>query len=569
MNLPNHLNETLVYNNYGSNATQAPSRRESLDYNSPQSSTSNVQNGSNVPYESTSETPNYYHHLSSNEKFEFLKSLSVSFPSTSYSMNHLLPSTSGHPYLRDNLAGTVKSEFSGHERGSHGAANGYGGVGAMYNEEVDVKPAYQTLEGYNLKHMDSALFSNSPMQNNTSSYTMQGSTQQSLAQKLVLAKINGSKYQVTSKPGRKRGKGAIKTDQVQQQDLATSSEYRVVHQSNASLANYRVVKHEEAEDEDDDSDGSERLVVEPEYTPRTPHSASEFDRSQFEKTFQNYSMTTTPSRGKPVNGAAGGGPIKKFPCDKCPKSFTLKQNLTYHVNSIHLGVRIQCDLCAKSFAHKPNLIAHMASAHNGVRFKCDHCVKSFNQKPNLISHIKSVHEGIKYKCEECTKTFAQKQNLLSHVQAIHMGIKYTCEVCSKSYNQVTNLLSHMSTVHQAQKYKCAECGRLFAQEHTLRSHTLSVHAGTRFTCRTCGDLFDSKRDLTEHVTEHHPGVNVVRETRGRPRKVNAAAVGVSGAAMPVSSSVAGSECSMSRVGEEREDDVNMREGESEKERESE
>ncbi|KAL1449192.1 hypothetical protein WDU94_000411, partial [Cyamophila willieti] len=162
MNLPN---ETLVYNNYSSNASsQPPSRRESLDYHTP-STTPNVQNGGNVSgntYQSSSEAPNYYHHLTSNEKFEFLKSISVSFPCTSYSMNHLLPSTStplGHHYL------SQRESPGESERDNQGVGNGYGGVNTMYNEEVDVKPAYQTLDSYNLKHMDSSTsFSNSPSQ---------------------------------------------------------------------------------------------------------------------------------------------------------------------------------------------------------------------------------------------------------------------------------------------------------------------------------------------------------------------------------------------------------------------
>lgn len=420
MNLNTHSsNETAIYsyvtplNNTLTGLNQRP------DISQPQTSYSN----------------NYFQ-LSSNEKFEILKSISVSYANP-YAVNQLVSSGQplGHHYMSSPILSQqlpqVKTEYS--EEEPPNTCDESGNYSGSYEQgSKEVTRMYQPLDAYSLKAVD-ASFSETSSQNSTS-----------LAQKLVLAKINGSKYQISRGGKSKRGSKA-----------------------GTSLAQYRVVKNETENCEDS-------MVVEPEYIPRTMNTCGEFDRSRFERTFQNYSMITG-SAGRRPNATSAGGAAKKFTCDQCPKSFTLKQNLTYHVNSIHLGVRIKCEYCDKSFAHKPNLIAHMNSAHNGVRFKCDHCPKSFNQKPNLISHIKSVHEGIKYKCEECTKTFAQKQNLLSHVQAIHMGIKYTCEICSKSYNQVSNLLSHMSTVHQTPKHKCNDCGRIFSQEHTLRSHIASCH----------------------------------------------------------------------------------------------
>ena len=52
---------------------------------------------------------------------------------------------------------------------------------------------------------------------------------------------------------------------------------------------------------------------------------------------------------------------------------------------------------------------------NEKPFQCSQCSANFTLKGNLTRHIQSIHEGIKpFKCEICDRTFSQKSNLNNH-----------------------------------------------------------------------------------------------------------------------------------------------------------
>ena len=62
-----------------------------------------------------------------------------------------------------------------------------------------------------------------------------------------------------------------------------------------------------------------------------------------------------------------------FFCDECGKSYTLKSNLTVHINSVHKGVKHQCGFCETCFYSKSNLLKHVKSIHQNKTFPCVMC----------------------------------------------------------------------------------------------------------------------------------------------------------------------------------------------------
>ena len=132
-------------------------------------------------------------------------------------------------------------------------------------------------------------------------------------------------------------------------------------------------------------------------------------------------------------------------CDVCRKSFTRKDNLTDHINAIHLGL-------------KPHT--------------CDECNMNFSLKSNLARHVKTVHLGLKHQCDQCKMNFAQKGSLINHINAIHLGLKnHPCDKCNMNFALKGNLARHVKTVHLGEKpHKCDECGKLFSHESDLRRH---------------------------------------------------------------------------------------------------
>ena len=52
-----------------------------------------------------------------------------------------------------------------------------------------------------------------------------------------------------------------------------------------------------------------------------------------------------------------------------------------------------CVICAKTFTAKQHLILHIDSVHEGKKdFKCPHCGIGFGRPGHLKRHIQAVHE---------------------------------------------------------------------------------------------------------------------------------------------------------------------------------
>ncbi|KAJ0184354.1 hypothetical protein K1T71_000777 [Dendrolimus kikuchii] len=83
---------------------------------------------------------------------------------------------------------------------------------------------------------------------------------------------------------------------------------------------------------------------------------------------------------------------KRFKCDRCPKSFTQKTNLVFHLRA-HSAQRptYECPLCGKHFAFYNNRRRHMF-IHTGLKpFKCDTCGKCFTTSGEQRAHVEHVH----------------------------------------------------------------------------------------------------------------------------------------------------------------------------------
>ena len=87
--------------------------------------------------------------------------------------------------------------------------------------------------------------------------------------------------------------------------------------------------------------------------------------------------------------------IKKtpFPCDKCPKCYTRKAQLTKHRESVHEKKTYPCSQCDKVLHSKGTLTTHIKFVHEGQRnFICEYCNRAFGRKPELKKHSISQHK---------------------------------------------------------------------------------------------------------------------------------------------------------------------------------
>ena len=66
-----------------------------------------------------------------------------------------------------------------------------------------------------------------------------------------------------------------------------------------------------------------------------------------------------------------------------------------------------CSYCGNCFKSRNNLKNHLRIHDVGI-YSCDKCPKTFHVKEHLRDHGRFVHANLKLSCEVCEKTFNKK-----------------------------------------------------------------------------------------------------------------------------------------------------------------
>ena len=198
--------------------------------------------------------------------------------------------------------------------------------------------------------------------------------------------------------------------------------------------------------------------------------------------------------------------IQEFKCHVCPKGFGSKENLTRHVNRIHLAKNEECKICGKELHGKRVLKEHIDAVHSAVRrHVCHICNKDFVKPKNLRVHVKVVHHKIRdFQCDICKKTFSVACNLKVHVQNVHKEVKDVfCDKCDSSFKSNLLLKHHVKKVHMKKSYECETCNKMFSTKSEVSSHIEVSHMEKEFKCNYCERRFKSPTGLRVHVKIVH------------------------------------------------------------------
>ena len=137
----------------------------------------------------------------------------------------------------------------------------------------------------------------------------------------------------------------------------------------------------------------------------------------------------------------------KYNCDQCHKSYSNRQGLYTHKQSVHQGVKFACDQCDHQYTDQTGLRRHIQSEHEGIKYACDQCDFQAKRQDHLTKHIQSKHEGIRYACDQCDFQATLQRNLTRHIQSKHEGVKYSCNQCDYQATQQGHLNLHIQRKH--------------------------------------------------------------------------------------------------------------------------
>ena len=167
-------------------------------------------------------------------------------------------------------------------------------------------------------------------------------------------------------------------------------------------------------------------------------------------------------------------PIVRMKTCLCNKEIT--QKFKRHME-VHSKTRYSCSECNKSFTRKDQLKVHINSVHKGQKFMCDICTKIYDSQPSLKYHISSIHEQKRYNCELCDESFSYSATLKSHVKRVHALIKpeYKCDHCDYRAKHTGHLNVHIKSVHNKERFQCAKCPKNFISAQALRNHITLSH----------------------------------------------------------------------------------------------
>ena len=145
-----------------------------------------------------------------------------------------------------------------------------------------------------------------------------------------------------------------------------------------------------------------------------------------------------------------------FECSKCTYSTNRKDNLRRHEKKCGTKEKIQhlCHLCKKQFNRKDYYTKHMNTHKKEKRFYCNLCPLSFTLKQNLKRHTSNLHGKTKIKSNAGFGIFSEELNKCQQPKTPEGPENiYFCKdiQCSYSSEKKCNVTRHEGKKHPSLK----------------------------------------------------------------------------------------------------------------------
>ena len=177
-------------------------------------------------------------------------------------------------------------------------------------------------------------------------------------------------------------------------------------------------------------------------------------------------MSTSSSARQTHESVVHKKETQKLKCDKCDKTYSSKNALSYHIRSHQVAVeRPSCHICGKQFSCERSLTMHNSTIHEEASqktyFDCEDCGKSFSMEKTMKRHQREKHFGTKLN--------------LDFIEGFNSPAIYNCQHCDMNFKRKSHLTRHTSSVHSEKKFVCHHCDKKYARKDILDRHVASKH----------------------------------------------------------------------------------------------
>lgn len=133
----------------------------------------------------------------------------------------------------------------------------------------------------------------------------------------------------------------------------------------------------------------------------------------------------------------------------------LKKSLRHHIlllQNIHMEksqrAMVMCHLHNQNFLHKQNLNYHINTVHRKVKnFACKICDKRFSSGYSLKEHMHAKHstsDNPLHSCDKCGHKTHYRSNFVKHIEMHNIGEKWqSCYFCLKKFYRFSRLVAHI------------------------------------------------------------------------------------------------------------------------------
>lgn len=157
------------------------------------------------------------------------------------------------------------------------------------------------------------------------------------------------------------------------------------------------------------------------------------------------------SMEQPINHQPEPAPCETRPVKNNTSTPSNNSQPAPNVTTPSVEKKYECDLCEKTFSRKDGMERHQNSVHtNEFPYHCSRCRKGFYEDKDAKKHEASCTATV-YQCEECDYFVLDRNKLHSHMTK-HTGDKpFECPVdhCRKRFMRKTSLYRHKNTQHKS------------------------------------------------------------------------------------------------------------------------